>query len=113
VAYFANKLKTTIIKDVTGDRDLEYSTFLPLILSTFTFGLDADCGMQLLEVNTSQRLRQNIRHLLLCCYKTKLDPALINTLTDEMIPHINMLTPIVEDEVLAQRYSRLIIHQQL
>jgi hypothetical protein len=51
--------------------------------------------------------------LLLCCYKTKLDPALINTLTDEMIPHINMLTPIVEDEVLAQRYSRLIIHQQL
>ena len=63
--------------------------FSPLILSTVTWNLNADHVPQLLKTNTPECLSEDISQLLLCLRVTEDNPALINTLPDEMVTNIN------------------------
>ena len=87
--------------------------FSPLIFSTVTWNLNADHVPQLLKTNTPERLSEDISQLLLCLRVTEDNPALINTLPDEMVKNINVLAPVVEDGVPAKSYGRLVVHQEL
>ena len=74
--------------------------FSPLIFSTVTRNLNADHVPQLLKTNTPERLSEDISQLLLCLRVTEDNPALINTLPNEMVTNINVLAPVVEDGFL-------------
>jgi len=87
--------------------------FAPLIFSTVTWNLNADHVPQLLKTNTPERLSEDISQLLLCLRVTEDNPALINTLPNEMVTNINVLAPVVEDGVPAESYGRLVVHQEL
>jgi len=87
--------------------------FSPLIFSTVTWNLNADHVPQLLKTNTPERLSEDISQLLLCLRVTEDNPALINTLPNEMVTNINVLASVVEDGVPAESYGRLVVHQKL
>jgi hypothetical protein len=41
------------------------------------------------------------------------NPVLVDTFSDVMVVHINVLTPIIEDGVFTQCNDRLIVHHEL
>jgi hypothetical protein len=87
------------------------TTFLPLILTTITHSLDTDPVTQLQKTDSSQSFGQYIRQLFFCRCVDNDDSALVDALTDVVVAHIDVLAPLVEDGVLAQRDGRLVVHQ--
>jgi hypothetical protein len=86
------------------------TTFLPLILTMITHSLDANLVAQLQKMNSSQSFGQYVRQLFLCCCVVDDDSTLVDALTDVVVAHVDVLAPLMEDGVLAQRDGRLVVH---
>jgi hypothetical protein len=62
----------------------------------------ADAGAELLEANTRQWLGEDVRELVTGADMLHDDLARFHALTDVVVPHFDVLTPVMEDGVLAQ-----------
>jgi hypothetical protein len=84
------------------------TAFLSLILTTITNSLDADLVAQLQK---SQSFGQYVHQLFFYHCVADDDSALIDAVTDVVVAHVDVLTPLMEDGVLAQCDGRLVVHQ--
>jgi hypothetical protein len=82
----------------------------PLILTTITHNLDADLVAQHQKMDSFQSFSQYVCQLLFCRCVVDNDSTLVDALTDVVVAHVDVLAPLVEDGVLAQRDGRLVIH---
>jgi hypothetical protein len=87
------------------------NNIFPLILTTITHSLDANLVVQLQKTDSSQSFGQYVYQLFFCRYVVDDDSALVDALTDVVVAQVNVLAPLVEDGVLAQRDGRLVVHQ--
>jgi hypothetical protein len=87
------------------------TTFLSLILTTITHSLDTDPVVQLQKTDSSQSFGQYVCQLFFCRCVVNDDSALVDALTDIVVAHVDVLAPLMEDRVLAQRDGRLVVHQ--
>jgi hypothetical protein len=65
---------------------------------------DADASAQLLELHTPECLHHDVGELVLSAHELDVDIAIVDALTDEGEPGLDVLAPVVEDRVLCQRY---------
>ena len=69
--------------------------------------LDSDPLLQLHELNSAQGLGEHVRKLIFSAHILDVNLASLNTVTDEMIPQVNMLVAIVMHRILAQAIADL------
>jgi hypothetical protein len=68
---------------------------------------------QLLKLHTPECLRQNLSEPILGVDVVGIDESLLNAVTNEMVPQLDMLASLVEDGILAQHKCRLAVHHEL
>jgi hypothetical protein len=72
-----------------------------------------DPASQLLKLDSPECLRQNVSELILGVDIVGVDKSLLNAVANEVVPQLNMLSSLMEDEILAQRLCRLVVHHEL
>ena len=72
----------------------------------------SDPGAQVAELLTSQGFGQYVRQLICSSNRLGLHPAILNTLSDEVIPDINVFVAVVEHRILAERDGGLVVNLQ-
>jgi hypothetical protein len=98
-------------------KDQEYKTYfiiLPLSLVCHLVGeLDhPDTRVKLKELYPPKRLDEQIRKLIIGIDVARLEAPFLQAASDEVVPHPDVLTPFIKNEVLCQGQSRLDVHTE-
>ena len=72
-----------------------------------------DPGAELKELDPPKRLGKQVRKLVLGVDVARLDTPFLQTASDEVVPHPDVLAAFMEDGVLCQGQSGLAIHPEL
>lgn len=99
---------------LTEDRLQAYSsTYVPLSLTIGTKLHDAELQSHLDELDTAQRLGENVSKLAIGTDVIDHHLAFFNLVAEEMISDVDMLAPVVVHRVLAQRNRGHVVNAQL
>jgi hypothetical protein len=69
-------------------------------------------GTKLKELDPPKRLGEQVSKLILGVDVARLDAPFCQTVTDEVVPHPDVLAPFIEHGVLDQRQGRLVVHPE-
>ena len=72
-----------------------------------------DPGAELKELNPPKRLGKQVRKLVLGVDVARLDAPFLQTASNEVVPHPDVLTPFMKNGVLCQGQSGLAVHPEL
>jgi hypothetical protein len=91
-----------------------YFIILPLSLVRRLVGeLDhPDPGAKLTELDPPKRLGEQIRKLVLGVDVARLEASFLQSASDEVVPHLDVLAPFMKNGVLCQGQSELAIHPE-
>jgi hypothetical protein len=67
---------------------------------------------KLKELDPPKEIGEQVDKLILGVYVACLDAPFCQTVTNEVVPHLDVLTPFMEHRVLGQRKGRLAIHPE-
>mgnify|MGYP007071371421 CR=1 FL=1 len=70
---------------------------------------DSHSITHLLEMDPSERLGENVSELVTCANVLNINAAVVDALPDEVVAQLNVLAPVVEDRVFAQRNRLLVV----
>ena len=113
--------KTTMLLSLMGSHAAPqrlaktYPIILPLSLVRRLVGKlnHPGPGAELRELDPPKRLGKQVRKLVLGVYVARLDAPVLQTTSDEVVPHPDVLTPFMENGVLCQGQSGLAVHPEL
>jgi hypothetical protein len=91
---------------------MTYSIILPLSLVRRLVGKFSHPGhrTKLKEFDPPKVLGEQVRKLILGVDVARLNAPFCQTVTDEVVPHLDVLAPFMEHGVLGQRQCRLAVH---
>ena len=94
---------------------MTYPFILPLsLVRRLVGGLDhPGPGANLKELDPSKGLGEQIRKLILGVDVARLDGSFLQEASDEVIPDPDVLAPFVENRILCQGQSGLVVHPEL
>ena len=95
----------------TGDPE-DYLTILPLILLLPLNLLHADHLLQLRESKTAERLGEDVRELPTSFDELDDDLPSIDTVPEEVKLHVDVLAPVVENQIFCEDDGGLVVHHQ-
>ena len=99
-------------KEMTNTGLLNMPTLHPLNLLFLANLDDTKLNTEFAETITRQRLCQDVSELFLCSNMLNPHPPISNTISDEMITHINVFASIMKDGILTKGDCRLSVHLQ-
>jgi hypothetical protein len=71
-----------------------------------------DTGAKLKELDPPKGLGEQIRKLILGIDVARLESPFLQAVSDEVVPHLDVLAPFMKNEVLYQGQSRLVVHPE-
>ena len=74
--------------------------------------MQANLGADLLKLDPSEWLCENVTQLLTCSNKLHFDLPILCIIPDDMKLDINVLTPVMMHWIFHQRDGRLVVHPQ-
>jgi hypothetical protein len=91
-----------------------YSIILPLsLVRRLVKELDhPDPGAKLKELDPPKGLDEQICKLVLSVDVARLEVLFLQAVSDEVVPHPDVLAPFMKNKVLCQRQSRLAVHPE-
>jgi hypothetical protein len=72
----------------------------------------SDTGAKLKELDPLKGLDEQIHKLILGIDVVRLEAPLLQAVSDEVIPHPNMLAPFMKNEIIYQSHSGLAVHTE-
>ena len=73
---------------------------------------NSDARAQLTEAFPRQSLGCDVRQLLLCPDELNLHPAILDALSNKMVPDVDVFAAVVEHMILAERDGGLVVNLQ-
>jgi hypothetical protein len=91
-----------------------YSSILPLSLGHRLVGKlgHPGPGAKLKKLDPPKGLGEQVRKLILGVDVARIDAPFCQTVTNEVVPHPDVLAPFMEHGVLGQRQGRLVVHSE-